>query len=74
MCNFIARVVASISVLAFLGVAGCGGSGGSGSMMSLSVGDAPVDGAEKVVVVFSGVQLIPDAGDPVTINFAAPRT
>lgn len=74
MCNFIARVVASISVLAFLSVAGCGGSGGSGSMMSLSVGDAPVDGAEKVVVVFSGVQLIPNAGDPVTINFAAPRT
>lgn len=74
MCNFIARVVAGIAVLAFLGVAGCGGSGGSGSMMSLSVGDAPVDGAEKVVVVFSGVQLIANAGDPVTINFATPRT
>jgi hypothetical protein len=42
--------------------------------MSLSVGDAPVDGANKVVVEFTGVELIPDSGDPVTITFAAPKT
>jgi hypothetical protein len=53
-------------------LAACGG-GGSGSM-SLSVGDAPVDSAEKVVVVFTGVELIPDSGDPTTITFAAPKT
>lgn len=43
-------------------------------MMSLSVADAPVDGAEKVVVAFSGVELIPNSGNPVTITFAAPKT
>src|SRR5215469_8122637 len=42
--------------------------------MSLSVGDAPVDGAEKVVVEFTGVQLIPDSGNPVTITLPAPKT
>jgi len=56
-----------------LGIAGCGG-GGSGNTMSLSVGDAPIDAAEKVVVVFTGVELIPNAGNPVTITLAAPKT
>jgi hypothetical protein len=41
-------------------------------MMSLAVGDAPVDGAEKVVVEFTGVEFVPGSGVPVTINFAAP--
>ena len=44
------------------------------SSMSLSVGDAPVDGAKAVVVVFTGVQLIPDSGSEVDINFSAPRS
>jgi hypothetical protein len=43
-------------------------------MMSLSVGDAPVDGAEKVVVEFTGVELVPDSGNPVDVTFAAPKT
>ena len=61
---------------AALAIAGCGGGGNvsSSSMMRLSVADAPVDGAEKVVVVFTGVELIPNSGNPVTINFAMPRT
>jgi len=42
--------------------------------MALSVGDAPIDGAEKVVVEFSGVELIPGSGNPVDITFAAPKT
>jgi hypothetical protein len=42
--------------------------------MSLSVGDAPVDSAEKVVVVFTGVELMPESGDPVTVTLAAPKT
>ncbi|HXZ59363.1 MAG TPA: DUF4382 domain-containing protein [Steroidobacteraceae bacterium] len=77
MRNFIAGLLAGIAMLACLSMAGCGGggsSGGSGAMMSLSVGDAPVDGAEKVIVVFSGVELIPNAGDPVSISFPTPRT
>ncbi len=75
MGNCVATLVAGTAAIALLGLPGCGGGGGgSGTMMSLSVADAPVDGAEKVVVEFSGVELIPDAGAPVTITFAAPRT
>lgn len=69
------RFMAGATILALLALAGCGGgSGGSGATMSLSVGDAPVDGAEKVVVSFSGVELTANGGNPVTINFAAPKT
>ncbi len=59
-----------------LGLAGCGGGESSAGMatMKLSVGDAPVDAAEKVVVEFSGVELVPDSGMPVDIMFSAPRT
>lgn len=75
MIHCVARVVAGAAAAALLGLTGCGGGGGgSGTLMSLSVGDAPVDGAEKVVVEFSGVELIPGSGAPVTISFAAPRT
>ena len=73
MSNVVATLVAGTAAVTLLGLAGCGGSG-SGTMMSLSVADAPVDGAEKVVVVFSGVELIPGSGSPVTITFASPKT
>jgi Domain of unknown function (DUF4382) len=73
MRNVVAKRVAGTTAIALLGLAGCGGSG-SGTMMSLSVADAPVDGAQKVVVVFSGVELVPGSGSPVTINFASPKT
>jgi len=68
-----AKIVVGTAAVMLFGLSGCGGSGGSGSM-SLSVGDAPVDGAEKVVVEFTGVELIPDSGNPVTITFASPKT
>jgi hypothetical protein len=74
MNHCVTRLVAGTAASVLLGLTGCGGGGGSGTMMSLSVGDAPVDGAEKVVVEFSGVELVPGSGAPVTINFAAPRT
>jgi hypothetical protein len=73
MRNVVAKRVAGTTAITLLGLAGCGGSG-SGTMMSLSVADAPVDGAQKVVVVFSGVELVPGSGSPVTINFASPKT
>lgn len=72
--NSIARILSGAAAVVLFGLAACGGgSGGSGSM-SLSVGDAPVDSAEKVVVVFTGVELVPDSGNPVTITFPAPKT
>lgn len=57
------------------GLTACGGSGGAGSsQMKLSVADAPVDGAQAVVVKFTGVELTGNGGNPVTINFAQPKT
>jgi hypothetical protein len=49
--NSIANLNCSAGTVVLLRIAGCGG-GGSGNTMSLSVGDAPLDGAEKVVVLF----------------------
>src|SRR5260370_2028528 len=68
---------------ATLGVAGCGGGGNSSGMMApmsqpqmkLSVADAPpADNAAHVVVVFTGVELTRNSGNPVTITFPAPKS
>jgi hypothetical protein len=64
-------------VAAGIGLAACGGGGGSGggmSQMTLAVGDAPVDGAQAVVVKFTGVELVPNSGNPVDVTFTAPKT
>jgi hypothetical protein len=64
-----------LPALAALLLAACGGSGDGSKQgeMKLSVGDAPVDGAQKVVLVVTGVELTPDTGSVVTINFTAPK-
>ena len=58
------------------GLAACGGGGSGGGMsqMTLAVGDAPVDGAQAVVVKFTGVELVPNSGNPVDVTFTAPKT
>jgi len=68
-----------------LGVAACGG-GSSGMtaptsqaqaspMMKLSVADAPpADSSTHVVVVFTGVELTGNSGNPVTITFPEPKS
>lgn len=78
------RFLALLPLLAAtaLGVAACGGSNSSGMtapmsqvQMKLSVADAPpADGATHVVVVFTGVELTGDSGNPVTITFPAPQS
>lgn len=56
------------------GLAACGGgSNGGTSQMTLAVGDAPVDGAQAVVVKFTGVELVPNSGNPVDVTFASPK-
>src|SRR5258705_3062759 len=56
-------------------VASCGGGSGTGmGHMSLAVADAPVDGAQAVVVKFTGVELTGNGGNPVTITFPQPKT
>lgn len=67
-------VVAVFSIA--LVVAGCGGGGGDGSAtgaITLAVTDAPVDGAKRVVVRFTGVELQPRDGDRVSFSFDPPR-
>jgi hypothetical protein len=57
------------------GLAACGGSStGAMNQMTLAVGDAPVDGAQAVVVKFTGVELTANSGNPVDITFATPKT
>lgn len=59
-----------------LGLVACGG-GSSGSdmgQMKLAVADAPIDGAQAVVVKFTGIELTADGGSPVDITFAQPKS
>ncbi len=65
-----------------LGVVGCGSGGMTAPMdqtqmgqMRLSVADAPpADDATHVVVVFTGVELTGNGGNPVTITFPEPKS
>lgn len=57
-----------------LGLSACGGSSVGTGQAKLSVADAPVDGAEAVVVKFTGVELTGNGGNPVTITFPQPKT
>ena len=67
---FIAAVVALVGALT-----SCGGGSGTGmGQMSLAVADAPIDGAQAVVVKFTGVELTGNAGNPLTITFDQPKT
>jgi len=67
--GFLGLVAASTFALAACG----GGSSGAAGQMTLAVGDAPVDGAQAVVVKFTGVELVPNSGNPVDVTFTAPK-
>src|SRR6266850_1207059 len=70
------RLVGLFELLAAtaLGLAACGGSAGDMGQMKLAVADAPVDGAQAVVVKFTGVELTANSGSPVDITFTQPKT
>lgn len=62
--------------LCTLGLSACGGGGGGGSPIvggpdsgtfSLSVTDAPVDNADRILVQFTGVTVTPEEGGPVDL-------
>ena len=58
-----------------LGLSACGGGGASETgQMKLAVADAPVDGAQAVVVKFTGVELTGNGGNPVDITFTQPKS
>jgi len=70
------RLVGLFELLAAtaLGLAACGGSAGDMGQMKLAVADAPVDGAQAVVVKFTGIELTANSGSPVDITFTQPKT
>src|SRR5712672_552901 len=57
-----------------LGVSACGGGGADTGQMTLGVADAPADGAQAVVVKFTGVELTGNSGNPVLITFPQPKS
>lgn len=65
--------MAAITVLLALSLTGCSTDGNTGTL-SLSVTDAPVDGAVSVVVQFTGVQLLSTSGEVLTFTFETPKT
>ena len=68
------RLLPTLSVITLFILAGCGGGGGSGSgtvatgQLRLGVTDAPLEAAQRVVIAFTGFQLIPEGeGAPMEI-------
>jgi hypothetical protein len=57
-------------------LAGCGGSGSAGSngSLTLQITDSPIDSADEVVVVFTGVELKPVGGVPFSVDFATNKS
>src|SRR6266404_3956807 len=71
------RLLGLVGLLAAsaLGFSACGGGGAGGSgQMKLAVADAPVDGAQAVVVKFTGIELTGNSGNPVEITFPQPKS
>jgi hypothetical protein len=62
--------------LTALGLGACGGGSGVSDtgQMKLAVADAPADGAQAVVVKFTGIELTADSGKPVQITFPQPKS
>jgi hypothetical protein len=67
----------SMAVVTGLMLAACGGSSSSGnsstSTLNLGLTDSPVDGAQKVWIQFTGVEVKPQNGAPVDFTFASPK-
>ncbi|MBU6469730.1 MAG: DUF4382 domain-containing protein [Gammaproteobacteria bacterium] len=67
------RYVPILLLLSFLSlVAGCNSSSDNG-LLSLSLTDAPVDGATNVVVDITAIQAIPQNGSPITYTLPQPQ-
>jgi len=64
---------AILGLLLLAGVAACGGGSDATGLLNLSVTDTPVDGAENVVVAFTGVELMGPNGMQ-SYTFASEQT
>lgn len=73
-----ARVLRAATALALCAsLAGCGGGGesqsGNGSL-SVAITDGPIEDAEAVVVVFTGIELQHANGETLSIDFLSPKS
>ena len=66
--------MAALTVFLALSLIGCSGSDTETGTLSLSVTDAPVDGAVSVVIEFTGVELVSSSGTVLSFNFDPPKT
>src|SRR5215469_72328 len=66
------RLLAGLSLLGAASLGGCRWSSHS-TTLTLALADTPVDGAQSVVVTFTGVQVQGVSGAPIEYAFAAPE-
>ena len=65
------NLLVALGISTLLGA--CSSNDGPGTgMLSLDITDSPVDDADKVVVVFTGIEVKPAGGDVITINYCDP--
>lgn len=62
-----------MAMLGLMCLSGCWDSSGNDTTLTLAISDTPVDGAESVVVTFTGVQVQPASGAMIEVNYQVPR-
>lgn len=67
------KPVLPLALVGALSACGGGGSSNGAGSLSVSVTDAPVDGASNVFVEFTGVELKPHSGQQFSIDFTEPK-
>lgn len=71
--GFVALRLASVALAGLLSLSGCWFSGSDNTTLTLAVADTPVDGAQSVVLAFTGVQVQPARGGaPIEVDYATP--
>jgi len=71
--HIIQRSTLALAITALISLAGCSNSSSDDGTLSLSVTDAPIDGAANVYVQFSSVNIQALDGTSVNFNFDTPR-
>lgn len=64
--------LAATALLGLVSLSGCWYSSSYDTTLTLAVADTPVDGAESVVLTFTGVQIQPASGAMIEVDFPAP--
>jgi hypothetical protein len=72
--SFLAPIAIATACVLLAACGGGSGSGGATGSMTLAVTDSPVDSADAVVVVFTGVELKPVNSSSVNVDFASPKS